>query len=170
MPFALTAVARAANAGFVPPALVGGAGSDFDDEAQPAFGGGSSAAHESESAPAVFDGEDGPPLTELEAQMGGEVGARDTARSAQPTSSANSPSGATRRGAARASADADDDDADSGSARGAALPGLETLVARLPEEVRATLVELFRAKFIAVKKLPKRSFRPATSKGGSLGS
>jgi hypothetical protein len=41
---------------------------------------------------------------------------------------------------------------------------VDALVARLPAEVRETLDELFRARFVAVKKLPKKVFQAATKK------
>jgi hypothetical protein len=89
-------------------------------------------------------------MEELEAQMRGELAARDASAAASP---------AARRSAAAAT---EDDDADGKSA---ALPELDTLVARLPAEVRETLDELFRARFVAVKKLPKKLLQPATTKG-----
>jgi hypothetical protein len=88
-------------------------------------------------------------LDELEAQMRGELAARDGAAPASPAS---------RRAAA---AVADDDDADG---KASALPEVDALVARLPAEVRETLDELFRARFVAVKKLPKKVFQAATKK------
>lgn len=39
------------------------------------------------------------------------------------------------------------------------LPSLESLVGRLSPEVRETLDDLFRAKFTAVRRLPKKSFK-----------
>ena len=61
----------------------------------------------------------------------------------------------------RAAAVADDDD---GDGKAGALPEIDALVARLPAEVRETLDELFRARFVAVKKLPKKAFQAATKK------
>ena len=118
----------------------GFAGGDFD-EAQPAF----AAPGE---APQSDEGE-GPPLEDLEAQMRGEVSARDQSAAASPA-------------ARRAAAAADDEEAEG---KGAALPEVDALVARLPAEVRETLDELFRARFVAVKKLPKKAFQPAKTKG-----
>lgn len=37
-----------------------------------------------------------------------------------------------------------------------ALPPLEQLVQRIPAEVRETLDDLFRARFVAVKRVPKK--------------
>lgn len=107
--------------------------------------GGEAIAAYSEGAGAGF--EDGPSLHELEAQMGDEVSTRDTGAAAA----------ASRRGAkARPGAEEDgDEDAASGGKAGP-LPELDTLVARLSPEVRETLEELFRARFVSVKKLPKR--------------
>lgn len=39
------------------------------------------------------------------------------------------------------------------------LPPLEELVQRIPPEVRDTLEDLFRAKFIAVKRVPKSALK-----------
>jgi hypothetical protein len=86
--------------------------------------------------------------------MAGEVAARDSAAAAT----------APRR--KKTVAQADDDDA--GPA--APLPELDTLVARLPGEVRETLEELFRVRFIAVKKLPKTAFNASSAPGDATGS
>jgi len=43
--------------------------------------------------------------------------------------------------------------------RRAAVPALEDLVVRIPAEVREVLEELFRAKFVAVKRIPKRELK-----------
>ena len=40
-----------------------------------------------------------------------------------------------------------------------ALPALETLVERIPANVRDTLEELFRAKFVKVQRVPKRALK-----------
>ncbi len=40
-----------------------------------------------------------------------------------------------------------------------ALPALNDLVGRLPAEVRDVLDDLFRAKFVAVKRVPKKSLK-----------
>ncbi len=116
------------------------AGGDFD-EAQPAF-------VSSGGAPSA-DAGDGPPLEELEAQMRGELAARDESATASPA-------------ARRAAISADEDEADG---KGVALPEVDALVARLSPEVRETLDELFRARFVSVKKLPKKAFQPAKTKG-----
>ncbi len=132
----------------MPPALTGGAGSDLDDDAQPAFvasGAGADADEASFSTGSVFGEDDGPPLEMLEAQMGGEVSARDRA-------SANT------KPVSRRAADEDDD------AASVALPELDTLVGRLPPEVRETLDELFRARFVTVKRPPKKVFKPLSAK------
>ena len=126
----------------MPPVLAGGAVSDVDEDAQPAF-----------AAVADFNGSDeGPPLEELEAQMGGEVAARDGAAAAAPAS--------------RRAAGADEDD-EAAPDKATALPELDTLVARLPAELRETLDELFRARFVSVKKLPKKVFQSASIKARS---
>jgi len=39
------------------------------------------------------------------------------------------------------------------------LPPLDSLVKRLPAEVRETLDELFRAKFIAVRRVPRKALK-----------
>ncbi len=41
----------------------------------------------------------------------------------------------------------------------APLPALSELVARVPGEVRDALEDLFRAKFVAVKRVPKKSLK-----------
>ncbi len=92
--------------------------------------------------------EDGPPLEDLEAQMGGEVAARDASAAtgvvARPA----------RRGTARGG-DGADDDLPPGI-KNAPLPELDALVARLPAELRETLEDLLRARFVAVKRVPGR--------------
>jgi hypothetical protein len=40
-----------------------------------------------------------------------------------------------------------------------ALPPLDELVKRIPAEVRDTLEELFRARFVTVKRLPKKALK-----------
>lgn len=40
-----------------------------------------------------------------------------------------------------------------------ALPPLDQLVARVPAEVRETLEDLFRARFVTVKKFPRRALK-----------
>lgn len=39
------------------------------------------------------------------------------------------------------------------------LPSLNELVERIPPEVRETLDDLFRARFVTVKRIPKRAFK-----------
>ncbi len=90
--------------------------------------------------------DDGPPIEDLEAQMHGEVPAQARAESGRPSRS---------RPAARG-----DEDEEEGRSS-VSLPELDELVARLPGEVRETLDELFRARFVSVKKLPKRVFTSA---------
>ncbi|MBC8010919.1 MAG: hypothetical protein H7067_12580 [Burkholderiales bacterium] len=86
--------------------------------------------------------------------MRGEIASRGDSRSpAAPRASARRPA-----------TEDDDDDAPSGGGKGAPLPELDALVARLPAEVRDTLDELFRARFVSVKKLPKKVFRAASDK------
>lgn len=114
----------------------GGSSDDWDEAAAPV----------PSASDASGGDDDGPPLEELEAQMHGDVAAR---------AAAESPRGVRR--ASRSAAE-DDDDARGSSA---ALPELDDLVARLPTEIRETLDELFRARFVSVKKLPARVFSPA---------
>lgn len=40
-----------------------------------------------------------------------------------------------------------------------ALPKLDELVARIPAEVRETLEDLFRARFVAVRRVPKKALK-----------
>ena len=110
---------------------------------------------EAESFSDPFTGEgDGPSLEELEAQMGGEIAQRDAAagsvRSSRPAASPR-------------------EEEEENSASSSALPDLDDLVARLPGEVRETLDELFRARFVKVRKLPKKVFESATTKSGADG-
>ena len=42
---------------------------------------------------------------------------------------------------------------------GKPLPPLEDLVKKIPENVRATMDELFRAKFVSVKRIPKSALK-----------
>jgi len=44
-------------------------------------------------------------------------------------------------------------------ANGGNLPPLDELVAKIPPEVRDTLDELFRAKFVTVRRLPKQALK-----------
>lgn len=88
--------------------------------------------------------EEGPPLSELEAQMHGDVVAQESSGSAR---------------AVRRTSTVADDEADDPTSE--ALPELDALVARLSAEVRETLDELFRARFVTVKKLPRRVFSTA---------
>lgn len=104
---------------------------------------------EAEEAIAAFGSDaglesgDGPSLEDLEAQMGGEVAARDAASGRKPERM-------------RAAGAEDDDDAPGGG-KGAPLPELDSLVARLPTEVRETVEELLRVRFVTVKKVPKQA-------------
>jgi hypothetical protein len=41
------------------------------------------------------------------------------------------------------------------------MPPLEPLVKRIPAEVRDTLEELFRAKFVTVRRIPAKGLKPA---------
>jgi len=41
-----------------------------------------------------------------------------------------------------------------------ALPKLEDLVTRIPAAVRETLEDLFRARFVAVKRVPRKALKP----------
>ncbi|MEO0055764.1 MAG: hypothetical protein RLZZ50_1711 [Verrucomicrobiota bacterium] len=81
--------------------------------------------------------------------MRAELAARDGRPAASPS--------------ARRTAAANDDEEDAGSSK-TPLPELDALVARLPAEVRDTLDELFRARFVSVKKLPRKHFQAATRK------
>lgn len=40
------------------------------------------------------------------------------------------------------------------------LPNLDELVARIPAGVREALKDLFRARFVAVKRVPKKALKP----------
>jgi len=106
----------------------GGAG---DDEAVAAF----------VSGPPPVD--DGPPLEDLEAQMGGEVASHDVLSSASGARSS-------RRGAPRREAAAED------AAKNTPIPELDDLVARLPAHLRETMEELLRVRFVGVKRVPGR--------------
>lgn len=55
---------------------------------------------------------------------------------------------------ARATEDAAEEHADA-----KALPSLDALVNRIPAEVRDTLEDLFRAKFVKVQRVPKRALK-----------
>jgi hypothetical protein len=50
-----------------------------------------------------------------------------------------------------------DESAEPGDAK--ALPALDELVARIPSEVREVLEDLFRARFVTVKRVPARSLK-----------
>ena len=95
----------------------------------------------------------GPPLEELESQMRGEIAARDGSAAASPASR-------------RVVASAEEED---NEGKSVPLPDVDALVARLPAEVRETLDELFRARFVAVKKLPRKVFQPASAKRSGSG-
>ncbi len=84
------------------------------------------------------EAEDGPPLDALEAGMAGEVQERD----------AVTPAAARRAARARA----EDDDARSE----ATLPEVDELVAKLPAELRDTMDELLRVRFVRVKRVPRK--------------
>ena len=92
-------------------------------------------------------------MEELESQMRGEVAARDGSATASPASR-------------RAAPPAEDED---NEGKSTPLPEVDALVARLPAEVRETLDELFRARFVAVKKLPRKLFQPASAKRSGVG-
>jgi hypothetical protein len=55
---------------------------------------------------------------------------------------------------AAATADAADETEPAG-----ALPPLDELVKKIPAEVRDTLEDLFRARFVTVKRVPKKAFK-----------
>jgi hypothetical protein len=84
----------------------------------------------------------GPPLAQLESQMRAEVAGRDPrpAKSSPPRT---------------------DDEADNATT---ALPDLDALVGRLPADVRETLEELFRVRFQAVRRIPRKALVNATGK------
>lgn len=46
----------------------------------------------------------------------------------------------------------------------AVLPELDTLVARLPDDVRATLEELFRVRFQSVRQIPRKALVAAAGR------
>lgn len=69
--------------------------------------------------------------------------------------------------AARRAASAKEDDEDAAGSAKTPLPELDDLVARLPAEVRDTLDELFRTRFVSVKKLPRKHFQAATRKAAA---
>lgn len=93
--------------------------------------------------------DDGPPLEDLEAQMGGEVASRDAA------APASSPRPA-RRPAGLGAEDAGADDDLPAAAKNTPLPELDALVARLPAELREAMEDLLRVRFVAVKRVPGR--------------
>ncbi|OAM87950.1 hypothetical protein AW736_20005 [Termitidicoccus mucosus] len=64
----------------------------------------------------------------------------------------NAGAGGTAPGTPRNTDDADETD-------NAKLPPLETLKARIPQETRELLEELFRARFVAVKKIPRQALK-----------
>lgn len=97
--------------------------------------------------------DDGPPLEDLEAQMGGELAARDAGAM---LGAAPRPA---RRPAGRGVVGADDDLP--AEVKNAPLPELDFLVGRLPPELRETMEELLRVRFVAVKRVPGRDlFNP----------
>ena len=101
------------------------------------------------------DPADGPSLEDLEAQMGGEVAARDAATTRRPERP-------------RPAVSEDDDEAQSGG-KGAPLPELDELLARLPAEVREATEELLRVRFVAVKKVPKQALSGDDARGAGSG-
>lgn len=109
-------------------------------------------------SPIIFspadDGSEGPPLADLENQMSGEVAARDLSSPRAPQANPRAPS----RRAAGLSGDEDDAGAD------ASTPALDDLVQRLPSEVRETLEELLRVKFIRAKKIPQHALQSPRTK------
>jgi hypothetical protein len=93
--------------------------------------------------PPPGDPEDGPPLEELEAQMRGELAAREVAAPrSRPGRAAPAPEG--------------EDEEPAGRGGRAPLPPLDELVARLDPAVREALEELFRTRFVSVKRLSRR--------------
>lgn len=140
-----SAFAPATTASAAPAADAGsGEGGDWEDGVAPAdyFSGDSS------SDTGVPPDDSGPPIEELESRMAGEVAAQQAAAA----------SAARKRPAAREGAE--DDDASAKTP----LPDLDALIERLAPEVRETLDELFRVRFVSVKKVPKAAFAAATTR------
>lgn len=98
------------------------------------------------------DDDSGPPPEELEAQMRAEMAARegraDVATPKPPRARATDPA-----------------DADKAPA---VLPSLDSLVARIPDDVKATLDGLFRIRFQSVRQVPRKALAPATGKPSAL--
>lgn len=66
---------------------------------------------------------------------------------------------AKERGETIAPAKAKEEIAEETSTDSKALPALNDLVNRIPAEVRDTLEELFRARFVTVKRVPKKALK-----------
>lgn len=45
------------------------------------------------------------------------------------------------------------------------LPALDELVARIPQSTRALIDELFRAKFVGVRRIPAKALKPSHARG-----
>jgi hypothetical protein len=95
--------------------------------------------------------EDGPSLEELEAQMPADISSGGATiahgdRPSRPT-----------RGAGKAAVEEDEPAA-------VAMPELDALVERLPNDVRDTLDELFRARFVTVKRVPVAALQARVAK------
>lgn len=86
--------------------------------------------------------------------MHGELAEREAGASASPSA---------RRAAAKGG------DEDEAGDKAAKLPELDELVARIPAEAREVLDELFRARFVSVKKLPRSLFQIPATKGAQPG-
>ena len=93
-------------------------------------------------APPPGDDDSGPPLEAMEAQMRAELAGRN-GRAPVRSKPARGP----------------DEEQENPPA---VLPALDTLIARLPDDVRATLEELFRVRFQAVRQIPRKALVTAT--------
>jgi len=93
-------------------------------------------------APPPGDDDSGPPPDAMEAQMRAELAGRNG-----------------RAPVRRKPARGPDEEQENPPA---VLPELDTLIARLPDDVRATLEELFRVRFQAVRQIPRKALVTAT--------
>jgi hypothetical protein len=123
--------AAAANAGTAANAAAANAGANADDAED------TRDYDDNRAAPPAFD-DDGPAWPD------------DADESAFLAEAAGA--GGTTLGAPRDTGDADETD-------DANLPPLETLKARIPRETHELLEELFRARFVAVKKIPRQALK-----------
>jgi len=93
-------------------------------------------------APPPSDDDSGPPPDAMEAQMRAELAGRD-GRAPVRSKPARGP----------------DEEQENPPA---VLPALDTLIARLPDDVRTTLEELFRVRFQEVRQIPRKALVTAT--------